>query len=288
MLPFVIVIFMAVHFWRVRKDGGISGSAVGRGRSTTWPTFPNISCKRSRERRKALGLPVEGDEATEAPAARDAAGGADVPAAAEAGEGAGGGDADRRRRGSPRPRRRQDPRAPARSARSGAGPRRRWRRRGRARRRRRRGRTAVAAPPAPTATGPGRPHPAAAHRRQVGLDPADPRRGSGQGPRLAAPARLEFASILSSWPFITIFSALVKAPLLGLADLNTTPNPSKAPWYFLGLQELLTMFHPMVAGRDRSPASRWRCSRSRRSSTRTRRTSRRTASSPSRCSRCSS
>ena len=25
MLPFVIVIFMAVHFWRVRKDGGISG-----------------------------------------------------------------------------------------------------------------------------------------------------------------------------------------------------------------------------------------------------------------------
>ena len=30
MLPFVIVIFMAVHFWRVRKDGGISGSALGR------------------------------------------------------------------------------------------------------------------------------------------------------------------------------------------------------------------------------------------------------------------
>ena len=26
------------------------------------------------------------------------------------------------------------------------------------------------------------------------------------------------------------------------------PNPSKAPWYFLGLQELLTMFHPMIAG----------------------------------------
>ena len=30
--------------------------------------------------------------------------------------------------------------------------------------------------------------------------------------------------------------------------MNQTPNPSKAPWYFLGLQELLTMFHPMVAG----------------------------------------
>jgi quinol---cytochrome c reductase cytochrome c subunit, bacillus type len=40
----------------------------------------------------------------------------------------------------------------------------------------------------------------------------------------------------------------VKAPLLGLADVNATPNPSKAPWYFLGLQELLKMFNPMVAG----------------------------------------
>jgi quinol-cytochrome oxidoreductase complex cytochrome b subunit len=40
----------------------------------------------------------------------------------------------------------------------------------------------------------------------------------------------------------------VNAPLLQAANFNQTPNPSKAPWYFLGLQELLTMFHPMVAG----------------------------------------
>jgi menaquinol-cytochrome c reductase cytochrome b/c subunit len=40
----------------------------------------------------------------------------------------------------------------------------------------------------------------------------------------------------------------VRAPLLGLADFNKTPNPSKAPWYFLGLQELLTMFNPQIAG----------------------------------------
>jgi quinol-cytochrome oxidoreductase complex cytochrome b subunit len=45
-----------------------------------------------------------------------------------------------------------------------------------------------------------------------------------------------------------IFSALVRAPLLSLADFNKTPNPSKAPWYFLGLQELLTMFNPQIAG----------------------------------------
>jgi quinol-cytochrome oxidoreductase complex cytochrome b subunit len=59
---------------------------------------------------------------------------------------------------------------------------------------------------------------------------------------------IEFASIMIIMALTTIFSALVKAPLLGLADVNQTPNPSKAPWYFLGLQELLTMFHPMVAG----------------------------------------
>ncbi len=59
---------------------------------------------------------------------------------------------------------------------------------------------------------------------------------------------VEFASIMIIMALTTIFSALVKAPLLGLADVNQTPNPSKAPWYFLGLQELLTMFHPMVAG----------------------------------------
>ena len=59
---------------------------------------------------------------------------------------------------------------------------------------------------------------------------------------------LEFASILSLMAFITVYSALVKAPLLGLADVNATPNPSKAPWYFLGLQELLKMFTPAVAG----------------------------------------
>ncbi len=59
---------------------------------------------------------------------------------------------------------------------------------------------------------------------------------------------IELTAALALLALVTIFSALVKAPLLGLADVNQTPNPSKAPWYFLGLQELLTMFHPMVAG----------------------------------------
>jgi len=59
---------------------------------------------------------------------------------------------------------------------------------------------------------------------------------------------VELAAALALLLLLTVFSALVKAPLLGLADPNRTPNPSKAPWYFLGLQEMLTMFHPMIAG----------------------------------------
>ena len=58
----------------------------------------------------------------------------------------------------------------------------------------------------------------------------------------------EFVAALLITAFTFIFSVFVNAPLLELANLNRTPNPSKAPWYFLGLQELLTMFHPMVAG----------------------------------------
>ena len=38
------------------------------------------------------------------------------------------------------------------------------------------------------------------------------------------------------------------APLEGLADPMHTPNPAKAPWYFLGLQEMLHYFPPVVAG----------------------------------------
>jgi hypothetical protein len=58
----------------------------------------------------------------------------------------------------------------------------------------------------------------------------------------------EFVASLAMTVFVFIFSIFVHAPLLQLANTNQTPNPSKAPWYFLGLQELLVYFHPMVAG----------------------------------------
>jgi hypothetical protein len=58
----------------------------------------------------------------------------------------------------------------------------------------------------------------------------------------------EFVAALACTAFTFLFSIWVNAPLLQHSNPNQTPNPSKAPWYFLGLQELLTTFHPMIAG----------------------------------------
>src|ERR1019366_2795760 len=47
---------------------------------------------------------------------------------------------------------------------------------------------------------------------------------------------------------LVVIALLWDAPLEGLANPLQTPNPAKAPWYFLGLQELLHYFPPVVAG----------------------------------------
>jgi hypothetical protein len=58
----------------------------------------------------------------------------------------------------------------------------------------------------------------------------------------------EFVAMFVLSVGLVVFSTFVNAPLRELANGNLTPNPSKAPWYFLGLQELLRYFHPLVAG----------------------------------------
>jgi hypothetical protein len=58
----------------------------------------------------------------------------------------------------------------------------------------------------------------------------------------------EFVAMLILSAGLIVFSTFLNAPLRQLANANLTPNPSKAPWYFLGLQELLRYFHPMIAG----------------------------------------
>ena len=96
---------------------------------------------------------------------------------------------------------------------------------------------------------PRRPHPAPAHGGEVGLDPG--RQGHSRRTRSTCGPTCWSSSSSPPWrapPSCSIFSVFVNAPLLELANVNQTPNPSKAPWYFLGLQELLKWFHPMVAG----------------------------------------
>ncbi len=47
---------------------------------------------------------------------------------------------------------------------------------------------------------------------------------------------------------LAVISLLIDAPLEWIANPEHTPNPAKAPWYFLGLQELLHYFPPVVGG----------------------------------------
>lgn len=216
--------------------------------------IPEHLLQRARDRRKALGLPVEGEESAPEAAAGDGGAGASEPPAPPTGGGgdeppadagdpggseepaAGGGDSRIPAHLLERSKKRRASKAgggDAAAAAAGGGG-------GTA--------TAVKTAPPPVGTGPG------GHTQrlltvvksgsiqQTKVDPVDK---VHTWPHLLS---IEFAALLGITALVTIFSALVRAPLLSGADFNSTPNPSKAPWYFLGLQELLTMFHPMVAG----------------------------------------
>ena len=86
------------------------------------------------------------------------------------------------------------------------------------------------------------------------------------GKRIEVPIKKAGSGIedkLHTWPFLvrseflmsaaiiiilTVWSLTINAPLEGPANTTRTPNPSKAPWYFLGLQEMLVFFDPWYAG----------------------------------------
>jgi hypothetical protein len=58
----------------------------------------------------------------------------------------------------------------------------------------------------------------------------------------------ELVVALATVVVIWIWSLMMNAPLEEAANGNLTPNPSRAPWYFLGLQEMLVYFDPWIAG----------------------------------------
>lgn len=59
---------------------------------------------------------------------------------------------------------------------------------------------------------------------------------------------VEFVALLAMLAALLIASFFLDAPLGSLANPNEVPAINKAPWYFMGLQELLRYFHPMVGG----------------------------------------
>ena len=59
---------------------------------------------------------------------------------------------------------------------------------------------------------------------------------------------IEFLAAVVMSIFLLLMGLFINAPLEELANGNVTPAVAKAPWYFLGLQELLAYFHPAVAG----------------------------------------
>src|SRR5213595_2080259 len=60
--------------------------------------------------------------------------------------------------------------------------------------------------------------------------------------------RMELLAAIIVTVILTVWSLTLNAPLEELSNPNLTMNPAKAPWYFLGLQEMLVYFDPWMAG----------------------------------------
>jgi len=92
-------------------------------------------------------------------------------------------------------------------------------------------------------------------RRVLGVVPGKPPGGDRkvldeQEPVMVWPHLLVRHGVAALVVMVTVLlvSLFFNAPLREIANPTNTPNPEKAPWYFAALQELLSHFHPMVAG----------------------------------------
>ena len=91
--------------------------------------------------------------------------------------------------------------------------------------------------------------------RLLGVVPGTPPVGERKVPRdqqlvMVSPHLLvrHTVAALAVLLLVLVISVLFDAPLREIANPFETPNPEKAPWYFAALQELLSHFHPIIAG----------------------------------------
>jgi quinol-cytochrome oxidoreductase complex cytochrome b subunit len=92
-------------------------------------------------------------------------------------------------------------------------------------------------------------------RRVLGIVPGQPAIGERKDPAdqelvMVWPHLLVRHAVVALGVIVVvlILALLFDAPLRAVANPFVTPNPEKAPWYFAALQELLSHFHPMIAG----------------------------------------
>lgn len=92
-------------------------------------------------------------------------------------------------------------------------------------------------------------------RRVLGVVPGQPATGERKEPEdqdlvMVWPHLLvrHFVAAMVVLLVVLVVSLMFDAPLREIANPFETPNPEKAPWYFAALQELLALFHPMIAG----------------------------------------